>query len=151
MHFTACRSIADLTEVARILLRRSDAACISRLDIKYQVADSFTWVVEWDNVKRNIPTNLKILPFAVVPQQNRRDRIILDPSFPVSLGGTIDCVSGHQRDNNAHVSPVCTGFSGVDNSGNLAAFGAHARGVFCLFASGNLPIFCPKHLASKPN
>jgi hypothetical protein len=52
-------------------------------DIQYQVDAGFCKVVPWEEVQRLRPPNLKISPIAVVPQQNRRGRIILDLSFPV--------------------------------------------------------------------
>jgi hypothetical protein len=37
----------------------------------------------WEDLQRLCPTNLKILPVAVVPQTGHQGRIILDLSFPV--------------------------------------------------------------------
>jgi hypothetical protein len=37
----------------------------------------------WSDVQKLRPSNLKILPLAVVPQKDRRGRLILDLSFPV--------------------------------------------------------------------
>ena len=58
-------------------------------DIAYQVKAGFSRVVLWDDIKDNLPPQLKISPVAVVPQSNRRDRIILDLSFPVRVGREI--------------------------------------------------------------
>jgi hypothetical protein len=52
-------------------------------DIQYQVDAGFCKVVTWAEVQRLRPKNLKISPIAVVPQRDRRGRIILDLSFPV--------------------------------------------------------------------
>ena len=52
-------------------------------DIKYQVNAGFCKVVTWEELKTSCPSNLKISPVAVVPQADRRGRIILDLSFPV--------------------------------------------------------------------
>ena len=60
-----------------------DALQLFQEDIAYQVKAGFTKVVPWDKLKGNLPANLKISPVAVVPQINRRGRIILDLSFPV--------------------------------------------------------------------
>ena len=54
-------------------------------DIVYQVEDGFFLIVNWDNIKHDLPGQLKMSPAAVVPQTNRRDRIILDLSFPVRV------------------------------------------------------------------
>ena len=52
-------------------------------DIAYQIKAGFCRVFLWDDIVRMRPKNLKISPVAVVPQVNRRGRIILDLSFPV--------------------------------------------------------------------
>jgi hypothetical protein len=52
-------------------------------DLAYQVAAGLTEIVLWDDIKDNLPTTFKISPVAVIPQRNRRGRIILDLSFPV--------------------------------------------------------------------
>lgn len=66
-----------------------DAIELFKEDIKYQVDAGFAKIVEWDSIKCNLPPQLKISPVAVVPQTNRRDRIILDLSFPVRVGTEI--------------------------------------------------------------
>lgn len=82
-------------------------------DIKYQVDAGFARIVDWDSIKDNPPPQLKISPVAVVPQTNRRDRIILDLSFPVRIGTEISlsskCVglSGHLCPSNPPVSCSC--------------------------------------------
>jgi hypothetical protein len=52
-------------------------------DIAYQVRAGYAEVVLWDTLKAQIPLELKVSPLAVVPQQNRWGRMILDLSFPV--------------------------------------------------------------------
>jgi hypothetical protein len=52
-------------------------------DVQYQVDAGFSRIVMWDNIKHNTPSKLKVSPLAVVPQPNRRGRLILDLSFPV--------------------------------------------------------------------
>jgi hypothetical protein len=52
-------------------------------DVEYQVLAGFSEVVLWDDIKHHLPTHFKISPVAVVPQPNRRGRIILDLSVPV--------------------------------------------------------------------
>jgi hypothetical protein len=52
-------------------------------DIKYQVEAGFSEILLWEDIKRLRPRYLKISPIAVIPQKDRRGRIILDLSFPV--------------------------------------------------------------------
>lgn len=52
-------------------------------DVSYQVQAGYAQVVNWDDLKENLPPKLKVSPLAVVPQRNRRGRMILDLAFPV--------------------------------------------------------------------
>ena len=63
--------------------RTPDSIQLFQEDIEYQVRAGFCRVFLWDDIVRLRPANLKISPVAVVPQVNRRGRIILDLSFPV--------------------------------------------------------------------
>eukprot|EP00978_Attheya_sp_CCMP212_P032716 scaffold128989_cov79-Attheya_sp.AAC.1 len=56
-------------------------------DVVYQVDAGFSRIITWDSIKNNPPSRLKISPLAVVPQVNRRGRVILDLSFPVHRAG----------------------------------------------------------------
>ncbi len=60
-----------------------DAIALFKEDIAYQVKAGFSWVMLWEDLQRLRPTNLKILPVAVVLQTGRQGCIILDLSFPV--------------------------------------------------------------------
>jgi hypothetical protein len=60
-------------------------------DIQYQVDAGFSRIVLWDDLKKLKPRKLKISPIAVVPQKDRRGRIILDLSFPVYPERTKAC------------------------------------------------------------
>jgi hypothetical protein len=60
-----------------------DSYALFNDDIAYQVEAGFSRVVLASDLMTNPPKNLKISPVAVVPQTNRRGRIILDLSFPV--------------------------------------------------------------------
>jgi hypothetical protein len=60
-----------------------DAIALFKEDIAYQVKAGFSQVMLWEDLQRLRPTNLNILPVAVVPQTGRQGRIILDLSFPV--------------------------------------------------------------------
>jgi hypothetical protein len=52
-------------------------------DLPYQVTAEFKEIVFWDEIKDDLPVTFKCSPVAVIPQPNRRGRIILDLSFPV--------------------------------------------------------------------
>jgi hypothetical protein len=52
-------------------------------DIQYQVDAGFSRIMLWSDLQKLQPRNLKISPMAVVPQKDRRGRLILDLSFPV--------------------------------------------------------------------
>ena len=52
-------------------------------DVEYQVKAGFTEIYFWDNLKGDPPSSLKISPVTVIPQPDRRGRIILDLLFPV--------------------------------------------------------------------
>ena len=52
-------------------------------EVDYQVKAGFTEVMDWETVKQLAPKNLKVSPLAVIPQVNRRGRLLLDLSFPV--------------------------------------------------------------------
>lgn len=52
-------------------------------DVMYQVEAGFSEIVLWDDIKDDLPSNLKVSPLAVIPQANRRGRLILDLSFGV--------------------------------------------------------------------
>ena len=55
-----------------------------RDDIRYQEKAGFCKVYSWEELKRLRPKKLKVSPAAVVPQRDRRGRIILDLSYPVT-------------------------------------------------------------------
>ncbi|KAI2500877.1 hypothetical protein MHU86_13597 [Fragilaria crotonensis] len=52
-------------------------------EVDYQVQAGFTEIMEWTAVQKLAPRNLKVSPLAVIPQVNRRGRLLLDLSFPV--------------------------------------------------------------------
>jgi hypothetical protein len=60
-----------------------EAMALIEEDVAYQVRAGYAQIVEWDWLKKNMPSQLKVSPLAVVPQQNRRGRMILDLAFPV--------------------------------------------------------------------
>jgi hypothetical protein len=52
-------------------------------DVAYQVKAGYAQIFTWEELCRMRPKNLKVSPIAVVPQRNRRGRMILDLSFAV--------------------------------------------------------------------
>jgi hypothetical protein len=45
-------------------------------DVEYQVKAGYAQVISWAELQRLRPENLKVSPLAVVPQRNRRGRMI---------------------------------------------------------------------------
>jgi hypothetical protein len=52
-------------------------------EIAYQVAAGFSEIVAWSDIQTIHPPQLKISPLAVIPQEGRRGRLLLDLSFAV--------------------------------------------------------------------
>jgi hypothetical protein len=61
----------------------SEAIALIEEDVAYQVRAGYAQVVDWATLRKRLPPQLKVSPLAVVPQLNRRGRMILDLSFPV--------------------------------------------------------------------
>lgn len=60
-----------------------DARALITDEVDYQVKAGFTEIMDWEVVRRLAPVTLKVSPLAVIPQVNRRGRLLLDLSFPV--------------------------------------------------------------------
>ena len=54
-------------------------------EIKEKVQSKQAWVVEWDAIKNNPPTELKISPIAAIPHKSKAYWSILDLSFQLQL------------------------------------------------------------------
>jgi hypothetical protein len=67
--------------------RTPEAIRLISEDVAYQVNAGFSRIITWESIKDNPPAKLKVSPLAVVPQLNRRGRLILDLSFPVHCAG----------------------------------------------------------------
>ncbi len=52
-------------------------------------------IVEWDKIKDNPPTQMKVLPIAAIPHKSKAFRLILDLSFLLRLrnGTTLPSVN----------------------------------------------------------
>jgi hypothetical protein len=60
-----------------------ESIALVKEDVAYQVQAGYAEIVLWEDLRRLRPKNLKVSPLAVVPQRNRRGRMILDLSFAV--------------------------------------------------------------------
>ena len=54
-------------------------------EMQYQILAGFSEMVNWSDIRSRLPENLKVSPLAVIPQVGRRDRLLLDLSFPVQV------------------------------------------------------------------
>jgi hypothetical protein len=52
-------------------------------EVEYQVQAGFSEVMLWEDIKNDLPECFKVSPAAVIPQANRRGRLLLDLSFKV--------------------------------------------------------------------
>jgi hypothetical protein len=94
--------------------RTPEAISLVHEDIEYQVQAGFSKVVLWSDIKHNLHRNFKISPVAVVPQPNRRGRIILDLSLPVRRQNQKvrrrhrmgDVIQESVNDTTEHLAPV---------------------------------------------
>ena len=62
----------------------TESIALVKEDVAYQVAQGYARVLSWKELQILKPKKLKISPLAVIPQRNRRGRMILDLSFPVT-------------------------------------------------------------------
>jgi hypothetical protein len=53
-----------------------------------KVKGGYAKIVQWKDIKSNIPDNLKISPIAMIPHKSRKFRAILDLSFQMRIKGT---------------------------------------------------------------
>ena len=77
-------------------------------DISYQEKAGFCQVFLWDELRSLHPKSLKISPVAVVPQEGRRGRIILDLSFPVyqEVDGVVSIIQSSVNDTTEIKAPT---------------------------------------------
>jgi len=61
----------------------AESIALVKEDVAYQVKAGYAEVIPWEELRKLRPKHLKISPLAVVPQRNRRGRMILDLSFAV--------------------------------------------------------------------
>jgi hypothetical protein len=75
--------VAAVTQGPHKSATSAESIALVKEDVAYQVKMGYAEVISWKELQRLRPENLKISPLAVVPQRNRRGRMILDLSFPV--------------------------------------------------------------------
>ena len=87
--------------------RTMDAHSLFKEDIAYQVTAGFSRVMLWDEINRMRPRNLKVSPVALIPQEGRRGRIILDLSFPVyqEVDGVVTATQASVNDTTVLTAP----------------------------------------------
>ena len=61
---------------------------IIKEEVAYEVKAGYAEVISGDKLFQTRPSNLKVSPLTVVPQRNRRGRIILDLAFAAGKGKT---------------------------------------------------------------
>jgi hypothetical protein len=62
-----------------------EAAKQLRNETLEKVKEGYAHLVYWDNIKNNLPPNLKIYPIAAIPHKSQKWRMILDLSHGVTL------------------------------------------------------------------
>jgi hypothetical protein len=84
-----------------------DSIALFKEDIAYQVKAGFCKDMLWEDLNRLHPSNLKILPVAVVPQVGRQGQIILDLSFPVyqDVNGVVTAIQASVNDTTVLTAP----------------------------------------------
>jgi hypothetical protein len=84
-----------------------DSIALFKEDIAYQVKAGFCKVMLWEDLKHLCPSNLKIMPGAVVPQVGRPGQIILDLSIPVyqDVNGVVTAMQASVNDTTALTAP----------------------------------------------
>jgi len=75
--------VAAVEQGAHKLATSPESIALVAEDVAYQVKAGYATILPWEEVCRLRPPNLKISPLAVVPQRNRRGRMILDLLFTV--------------------------------------------------------------------
>jgi hypothetical protein len=79
--------LAAITNGPHASANDDKAATACRKEALDRVAEGCCRLVYWDNIKDNIPPNLKILPISAIPHKSRKFGMILDLSFKLLLNG----------------------------------------------------------------
>ena len=79
--------LAAITNGAHASANDEEAATACRKEVMERVAEGCCRLINWEDIKDNIPPNLKISPIAAIPHKSRKFRMILDLSFKLLLNG----------------------------------------------------------------
>ena len=58
-----------------------------QVEVQEKAARGFAKICTWEELKKNLPTALKLPPLVVIPHKPRKYRVILDLSFALKLAG----------------------------------------------------------------
>jgi hypothetical protein len=82
--------LAAITNGPHASANKDEAATACRKESMDRIAEGCCRLVYWDDIKDNLPPNLKILPIAAIPhksQKSQKFRMILNLSFKLLLNG----------------------------------------------------------------
>ena len=65
--------------------RDSEAAQCCREEALQKVKEGYCRLVKWDDIKDNLPENLKISPIAAIPHKSRKYRMILNLAYRIRI------------------------------------------------------------------
>ena len=79
--------LAAINNGAHASANEEEAAQACRKEAMERVAEGCCRLIKWNDIKDNVPPNLKISPIAAIPHKSRKFRMILDLSFKLLLNG----------------------------------------------------------------
>ena len=72
-----------------------DAIVQIQVKAREKLAQGFAKIYRWEDLKKNLPHTLKLLPLAMIPYKSRKYRAILNLSFQMIVAGyTLPLVNG---------------------------------------------------------
>jgi hypothetical protein len=63
------------------------AAAALHREVQEKVAQGYARLIPWEDLKRNLPNNIRISPIAAIPHKSRDFRMILDLSYTFTIDG----------------------------------------------------------------
>ena len=66
-----------------------EAAKALLAETKDKVAKGYARLIPWDDLKKSLPSNIRISPIAAIPHKSRAYRMILDLSYMFNIDGTL--------------------------------------------------------------
>ena len=67
--------------------RSAKAAAALHLEVQEKVAQGYARLIPWEDLKKALPTNMRISPIAAIPHKSRDYRMILDLSYMFKIDG----------------------------------------------------------------